>query len=124
MHMMRADSPHFEIFGEVYFSFVKQGIVKAWKRHRQMTQNFAVPVGRIKLVVFDDRADSPTRGVVNELITGADEYCLIRIPAQLWYGFKGLGDDESMMANCATLPHDPLEVDLVEPESFWFSYRW
>ena len=45
MHMLRCDAPHFERFGEIYFSGVNPGAIKAWHIHREMTLNYAVPVG-------------------------------------------------------------------------------
>ena len=50
MHMIRADSEVFTQFGEIYFSRVDFKEVKAWKRHRKMTLNLAVPVGEVKFV--------------------------------------------------------------------------
>ena len=41
---------------------VYPGAVKAWHLHREMTLNYAVPVGMVKLVCYDDRPDSPTQG--------------------------------------------------------------
>ncbi len=64
MHMLRADSAEFERFGEVYFSVVNPGAVKAWHLHKEMALNYAVPVGNIKMVLFDDREGSPTRGAL------------------------------------------------------------
>lgn len=64
LHMLRADSPLFRSFGELYFSEVEPGHVKAWKRHSRQTQHFAVPVGMLKIVLYDDRADSPSRGLL------------------------------------------------------------
>lgn len=123
LHMLRADAPHFEAFGEVYFSQVRAGAVKAWKRHLRMTQNLAVPVGEIKFVIFDDRAESPTRGVTQEIITGVDRYGLIRIPPLVWYGFKATAGD-ALIANCASLPHDPAEAERVPPDTNAIPYRW
>lgn len=124
MHMLRIDSPLFEKFGEIYFSLVKPGAVKAWKRHARMTQNFAVPVGKIKLVLYDDRAASPTRGLVQEVTTGAEHYGLIHIPALVWYGFQGIAAHDSLIANCATLPHDPNESEQADPATPAIPYVW
>lgn len=124
MHMLRADSPDFEGFGEIYFSTVKLGVVKAWKRHRRMVQNFAVPVGAIRLVIFDDRAGSSTCGVLQEITTGFNHYGLIRIPPMVWYGFKGMGENEAMIVNCASLPHDPLEVERADIDHKTIPYTW
>ena len=60
-HMLRRDDAWFTQFGEMYFSLVYPGAVKGWHLHKRMTLNYAVPSGRIKLVLYDDRDDSPTR---------------------------------------------------------------
>ena len=64
-HMLRSDDPHFEQFGEIYFTSIYRGIVKGWHRHREMTLNYACIFGRIKLVLYDDRPDSPTAGTLS-----------------------------------------------------------
>ena len=64
MHMMKAEDAVFSSFGEIYFSRVYPGAVKAWHLHDRMTINYAVPHGKIKLVLFDDRADSSTKGEI------------------------------------------------------------
>ncbi|MFO0972251.1 MAG: dTDP-4-dehydrorhamnose 3,5-epimerase, partial [Phycisphaerae bacterium] len=66
-HMLRCDDPHFQRFGEIYFSSIHPGAIKGWHRHAEMTLNYAVVVGRIKLVLFDDRAGSPTRRGLQEI---------------------------------------------------------
>ena len=68
-HMMRKDEPAFQQFGEIYFSTVYRDAVKGWHRHRDMTLNYACIHGRIKLVIYDDRPDSPTRGELMDLET-------------------------------------------------------
>ena len=110
MHMLRATDPNFIKFGEVYFSWTNPGIVKAWKKHQEMVQNYTVPVGYITVVLFDDRTDSPTKGKVAEYAMGPEDYYLLTIPAKVWYGFKNTGSVPAMIVNCATLPHDPSEV--------------
>ena len=87
MHMMRPASPLFGEIGEVYFSEVEPGCVKAWKCHTRQTQRFAVPVGQLKIVLYDDRPESPTRGRIMEVLLGRpDNYaaanpaaCLVRL---------------------------------------------
>jgi len=110
-HMLRADSPLFIEFGEIYFSLINPGATKAWRRHRVMTLNLAVPVGSIRAVLFDNRPDSPTRGAVQFIDTGEDSYSLLQIPPRIWYGFRGVGKAPSLIANCSTHPHDSAEID-------------
>jgi dTDP-4-dehydrorhamnose 3,5-epimerase len=123
-HMLREDSPVFERFGEIYFSTVYPGVVKGWHIHKRMTLNYAVPVGMIKLVCYDDREDSPTRGTVQELHVGELNYALVTIPPLVWNGFKGEGAAPALVANCATIPHDPDEIDRLDPLDNEIPYDW
>lgn len=124
MHMLRCDAAYFKSFGEVYFSEVKLGMIKAWRKHLKMTQLFAVPIGKIRLVLFDDRKQSPTVGEIMEIETGVDNYCLIRIPPLVWYGLKGITEPLSLVTNCADIPHDPNEIVRVEPTDSTVPYIW
>lgn len=59
--------------GEVYFSEVLPGCVKAWKRHTRQTQHFAVPDGLLGIVLYDDREGSPREGCLRLSVSGAAE---------------------------------------------------
>ena len=124
MHMLRADDPHFERFGEIYFSTVFRDVVKGWHLHDRMTINYAVPYGSIKLVLFDDRRDSKTKGEVREIFLGDGNYSLVIVPPHVWNGFKGIGSPYSIVANCATIPHDPTEITRIDPFSPQIPYDW
>ncbi len=124
MHMLRTDDPVFCGFGEIYFSTVYPGAIKAWHIHRKMTLNYAVPHGRIKFVLYDDRAESATRGVVQELYLGLDNYCLVTVPPLIWNGFQGIGADTAIVANCATIPHDPDEINRKDSSDASIPYDW
>lgn len=124
MHMLRSDQPHFRGFGEIYFSCVYPGAVKAWHIHKQMTLNYAVPHGNIKLVLYDERPGSPSKGETQEFFLGPDNYCLITIPPMIWNGFKGIGTEMAIVANCATIPHDPAEIERRDPLDGSIPYDW
>jgi len=124
MHMLRATDPHFTEFGEIYFSTVYRGVVKGWHRHREMTLNYACVFGRIKLVLYDERADSPSNGELTELFLGPDNYALVVIPPGVWNGFKGMNDPWAIVANCASRPHDPSRSDRLDPFANHIPYHW
>lgn len=123
-HMLREDSPGFERFGEIYFSTVYPGVVKGWHLHREMTLNYAVPVGMIKLVCYDDREGSATRGNVLETHVGELNYALVTIPPMVWNGFKGAGTEAALVANCSTIPHRPDEIERLDPFDNDIPYAW
>ncbi|MFN7132505.1 MAG: dTDP-4-dehydrorhamnose 3,5-epimerase family protein [Myxococcales bacterium] len=124
MHMLRCDDPDFERFGEIYFSVVYPGAIKAWHLHREMALNYAVPHGHIKMVLFDDREGSPTRGKLQELFLGPDNYHLVHVPVGVWNGFKGIGTEAALVANCATIPHRSDEIVRMDPLSRTIPYDW
>jgi len=124
MHMMRADNPLFEKFGEIYFSEILPGVVKAWKRHKMMTQLLAVPVGMIKLVIYDDREDSKSKDKFEVLEIGRDNYQLVMIRPKLWYGFKCISGNSALVANCTDFPHDPDEYETKAPNANTLPYQW
>lgn len=125
LHMFRCDAPEFTRFGECYFSEVLPGAIKAWKRHRVQTQNVAVPVGRIRFVIYDDRNGSPTRGNVQVLELGReDSYLRLKIPPGLWYGFACIGETPALVVNCADVPHDPADSETLEMKDSAIPYRW
>jgi len=123
-HMLRRTDPHFKEFGEIYFSSIYPGVIKGWHRHREMTLNYACIVGRIKLVLYDDRDGSPTRGNLLEIFLGEDNYSLVIIPPGVWNGFKGMSAPHALVANCATHPHDPSRSDRMDPFTSHIPYDW
>lgn len=125
LRMLRPASPLFTRIGEVYFSEVEPGRVKAWKCHTRQTQHFAVPAGRLKVVLYDDRQDSPTRYTLAVHTLGRpDNYRLLRIPPLVWYGFTPLGDVPALICNCPDIPHDPAESLRREADASDIPYHW
>ena len=123
-HMLRSSDPHFIQFGEIYFSSVYKEVVKGWHRHRDMTLNYACIHGRIKLVLYDDREESSSRGRLMELFLGPDDYSLAIIPPGIWNGFKGMSEPFAIVANCCTHPHDPTRSERLDPFQNHIPYDW
>jgi len=125
LHMIRNDSQDFHGFGECYFSEILPSAVKAWKFHLNQMQNLAVPVGRVRLVVFDDREGSGTRGQVQVLDLGRpDNYFRVTIPPQLWYGFSCISAQPALLVNFANIPHDPSESITSPIDEAKIPYHW
>jgi len=125
LRMLRHDWPLFLGFGELYFSEVLPGAIKAWKLHSRQTQHLAVPVGRLKLVIYDPKPNSASFGQVQEYILGRpDCYRLLRIPPGLWYGFASISREKTLICNCADLPHDPAESTRIAWDSPDIPYRF
>jgi dTDP-4-dehydrorhamnose 3,5-epimerase len=124
MHMLRSDAAGFAGFGEIYFSCVYPNAIKGWHIHKKMVLNYAVPFGNIKFVLYDDRPNSPTKGEVQEVFLGPDNYCLVTVPPMVWNGFKGIGSEMAIVANCASIPHDAEEIARLDPFDPSIPYDW
>jgi dTDP-4-dehydrorhamnose 3,5-epimerase len=123
-HMLKCTDSHFRQFGEIYFSIIFPHAIKAWHVHRKMELNYAVVSGNIKLVLFDARQNSPTHGEIQEVFIGEDNYVLVTVPPDVVNGFKAIGNDKAIVANCATIPHDPDEIERFDPFDKWIGYNW
>jgi len=123
-HMMRCTDPHFTQFGEIYFSVIFPNAIKGWHVHRKMELNYAVVSGNIKLVLYDGREGSPTSGELQEIFMGEGNYVLVRIPPHVVNGFRAIGDEKAIVANCATIPHDPEEIERIDPFDEKIGYDW
>ena len=123
-HMLKRTDPHFSRFGEIYFSTIYPGVVKGWHLHKNMTLHYACIHGRIKLVIYDDREGSRTRGELAEVFLGPDNYALVVIPPGLWNGFKGMGSEPAIMADCTDMPHEEVESLRVDPFRNHIPYSW
>lgn len=124
MHMLKATDPHFIEFGEIYFSLIHPGVIKGWHLHKKMVINYAVVTGKIKLVLYDNREGSSTKYELQEIYIGQDNYFLVSVPTYVWNGFKCVGTQDAIVANCATIPHDPGEVVRLNPFDSSIPYDW
>jgi dTDP-4-dehydrorhamnose 3,5-epimerase len=122
LHVMKSNEPGYMGFGEAYFSTIIPGQIKAWKRHKQMTLNLAVPAGMIRFVIYDDRDGSPRIGQFQEITISRNNYTRLTVPPMVWIGFQCIGKETAMLLNIASIPHDPKEADKVEINKVKFDW--
>jgi dTDP-4-dehydrorhamnose 3,5-epimerase len=116
MELLRSDESVFEAFGQVYITGCKAGIAKGWHYHREQSDHFACVGGTALLVLYDNRAGSPTRGEVQELILDAppcrqEQPILVKIPPLVLHGFTALDCEEVRIINVPTLPYRYTDPD-------------
>ena len=126
MEILRSDEEVFLRFGQLYMTTAYPGVVKGWHYHKKQIDNFAVVKGMIKLVLFDRREDSPTRGEINEFFLGENNTLLVQIPAHVLHGFKGIGTEEAIVINCPTevYHYETPDEFRVDPFSSEVPYDW
>lgn len=124
--IFRADDPWFEKFGQVYFTTTYPGVVKAWHYHKKQTDHFYVIKGMVKIALYDQRKDSPTNGVVNELYLG--EHCpgLLRIPPGVLHGWMCISQTEAYIVNVVSELYNYKDPDefRTDPHENNIPYDW
>jgi dTDP-4-dehydrorhamnose 3,5-epimerase len=125
MKMQESTDSEYKGFGEIYFSTIYPGVVKGWHLHKKTILNYAVITGMIKLVLFDNREDSSTKGEIMEIVMGEDNYCLVQIPNNVWNGFKCVGNKTAFVADLTDLPHDSEDMVRLDPmNNDLIKYDW
>lgn len=126
MEMLRSDDNLFIKFGQVYMTTAYPGAVKAWHYHKKQWDNFVVVRGMMKVVLYDSRDNSPTRGLVNEFFMGDHQQILVRIPPFVYHGFKCISEREAIVINAPTEVYNYNEPDefRMDPHTKDIPYDW
>ena len=118
LHALKNSDTGFNSFGEVYFSWVEQGAIKAWKCHQRMTLNLVVPMGEVSFVfhLTNQKNNFRTENI------GEERYVRLTVPPGIWFGFQGRGSGQSLLMNLADMAHEPDEV--LHKKTSEFVYNW
>ena len=124
--MLRADDEIFAQFGQVYFTTAYPGVVKAWHYHKKQTDYFCAVRGMVKLVLYDNRENSPSHKLINEFFIGEHNPKLIVIPPLVYHGFKTISVEEAIMINIPTRPYNHADPDeyRLDPQTSEIPYDW
>ena len=126
MEVLRCDDEIYGGFGQVYVTVAYPGVVKGWHYHKEQTDCMTVIRGMAKIVLYDLRENSPTRGEINEFFVGERNPLLIRIPVGVAHGMKAIGTEAAYMLNTPDRPYayqDPDEFRL-PPHGGPIPYDW
>ena len=110
MHALKKNEYEFIGFGEAYFSTVNYNSIKAWKLHTKMTLNLIVPSGEVLFYFLDNRKDSSSYNKFEKITLSEKNYFRLTVPPNIWFGFKGISRNVSIILNIADMIHDPDEV--------------
>lgn len=111
MEILRCDDEIFKKFGQIYITTAYPGAVKAWHYHKKQTDSFTVIYGMVKMVLYDPRKNSSTKGKINEFFIGIHNPILLQIPPEVYHGFKCISEYEAIMLNCPSEPYNRKNPD-------------
>ena len=124
--VLRSDWEHFQKFGQAYITAAYPQVVKAWHMHKKQFDNMACVKGMMKLVLYDGREKSRSKGEISEFVIGERNLLLVKIPPGVWHGFKAISEDYAIMLNVPTEVYDHKEPDeyRLPPDTEKIPYDW
>ena len=126
MEILRRDWDVFDRFGQVYVTAVYPNVVKAWHMHHNQTDHLVCIKGMVKLALWDGVESSKTYGEIIELFVGEKNPTLVKVPAKVWHGFKGIGSETALVINVPTALYNYKKPDehRLPPDTDKIPYDW
>lgn len=118
MEMLRSDDPFFRKFGQVYLTVCNPGYVKGWHYHKMQTDNFVVVKGNARILLYDQRPNSDTKGKSMEIYAGEKNPMFVSIPPGVLHGFENLEKEPFFVINCPTEPYNRKNPDELRIDPF------
>ncbi|KUO59855.1 MAG: dTDP-4-dehydrorhamnose 3,5-epimerase [Gracilibacter sp. BRH_c7a] len=106
MEILRSDDELFLDFGQVYMTTCYPQAVKGWHFHKLQTDNMCVVKGMAKIVLYDRRENSITKGEINEFFIGEHNPMMLHIPPEIAHGIKAIGTVEALIVNIPDYPYN------------------
>jgi dTDP-4-dehydrorhamnose 3,5-epimerase len=94
-----------------YCTTIRPGMIKGWAVHRRHDDRYFILFGEAEIVLYDERPESPTRGLVATIELSEHRRRLMSIPAGVWHAERNLGQKDVVIVNFPTIPYDHASPD-------------
>ena len=118
--------PHPAPLVYVYQFTIRPGKIKGWHSHHLHDDRIFISQGHVKVVLYDNRPESPTFGVVNEIFRSEQDRTVMVIPAHVFHAHENIGATDALFISMPTRAYNhsapdvyrlPLDTDQI-PYSF------
>lgn len=83
-----------------YVSITHTGVSRGPHEHKRQTDVFCFfGPGSLRLIVWDNRPDSPTYGNKMTVVVGAENPCIVVVPPHIVHGYTNISDCDAMIIN-------------------------
>jgi dTDP-4-dehydrorhamnose 3,5-epimerase len=96
------------------FSYVftlRPGMIKGWSIHHNHEDRYFIMFGEMEVVLYDERSDSPTYGLVSKIVLSEYRRRLMNIPIGIWHADRNIGGKDVVGVNFPTMPYDHTNPD-------------
>lgn len=94
------------------YSFtIRPGMTKGWGLHKRHEDRYFILLGEMEVVLYDERPDSPTCGLVSKIVLSEYRRRLMNIPAGIWHANRNIGSQDVVVINFPTIQYDHADPD-------------
>lgn len=105
-------APHPAPLVYVYQFTIRPGKIKGWHAHHLHDDRIFISQGQVKVVLYDDRSDSPTFGMINEIYRSDTSRDLMVIPAFVYHAHQNVGSTDALFVSMPSRPYDHQSPDV------------
>ena len=94
------------------YSFtIRPGMIKGWGVHKRHEDRYFILYGEMEVVLYDDRPESTTKGLVAKVVMSEYRRKLMNIPAGVWHADRNIGNKDVVVVNFPTIQYDHANPD-------------
>lgn len=90
---------------QIFQGYFSTGKVSAWHAHEHTIDRLFVSDGLMQIVLFDNRPDSKTKGLLNSFRIGSMRPSVLVVPPKVWHGVKNIGPGPSILINTVDIAY-------------------
>src|SRR3954466_1618944 len=94
-----------------YVFTIRPGVIKGWGVHKKHEDRYFILFGELEVVLYDERPDSPTCGLVSKIVLSEYRRRLMNIPAGIWHADRNIGNKDAVVINFPTIQYDHADPD-------------
>jgi dTDP-4-dehydrorhamnose 3,5-epimerase len=109
-----------------YCITIRPSRIKGWGMHERQTDRYVTISGNVRVVLFDDRIDSPTRDTLAQIHFTDVTPGVLTIPPGVWHATHNWGESVATIVNFPTRPYDAEDPDKnrIDPHSGAIPFDW
>lgn len=105
---------------------LRPGRIKGWGMHRRQADRYFVQTGDLRIVLYDGREGSPTKGNFCQFWFAGNGWLLLYIPPGVWHATQNWGTTLGRIVNFGTARFDTADPDKarIDPHSSVIPFDW
>lgn len=111
IEVLRDDDNLLKKFGQTTFTVSHRGAIKAFHYHEKQDDIWFVATGKVKIVLYDNRRNSRTKGETQVLFAGENDYKIILIPKGVFHGYQVLSKKPVLLFYHLSKHYNPEKPD-------------